>query len=110
MLQLLGKSKESFAVNRYHLVRSLLSFRYSVPHERLLFKLQRYTIDGSLLLWIRNFLTNRKQRVVLMGTRSDWSPVISGVPQGTILGPILLIIYTNDISSDITSQYSQDLR
>ena len=75
----------------------------SVPHERLLLKLQRHGIDGSLLLWIRNFLTNRKQRVVLRGTCSDWSSVISGVPQGTILGPILFIIYINDISSNITS-------
>ena len=50
----------------------------SVPHERLLLKLQRQGIDGSLLLWIRNFLTNRRQRVVLRGNCSDWSAVILG--------------------------------
>ena len=66
-------------------------------------KLQWQGIDGSLLLWIRNFLTNRRQRVVLRGNCSDLSPVISGVPQGTILGPILFIIYVNDISTNITS-------
>ena len=66
-------------------------------------KLQWQGIDGSLLLWITNFLTNRRQRVVLRGNCSDLSAVISGVPQGTILGPILFIIYINDISTNITS-------
>jgi hypothetical protein len=75
----------------------------SVPHERLLLKLERYGIDGSLLLWFRNFLTNRSQRVVIHGTCSKWSAVRSGVPQGTILGPIMFPIYVNDISDDITS-------
>ena len=75
----------------------------SVPHERLLFKLERHGIDGSALQWFRNFLTGRMQRVVLRGTCSSWSPVLSGVPHGTILGPVLFTLYVNDISSGILS-------
>ena len=85
----------------------------SVPHERLLFKLKRYDIDDSLLLWFRNFLTNRRQRVAIRGTYLSWAPVKSGIPQGTILGPILFLIYVNDISTKITSQiklYADDTK
>ena len=58
----------------------------SVPHERLLLKLNRYGIDGQLHLWFRNFLTNRKKRVLISGSYSDWSPVTSGVPSGLNTG------------------------
>ena len=75
----------------------------SVPHERLLLKLKGYGIEGNLLHWFRFFLTNRQQRVVVHGTFSSWTHVRSGVPQGTILGPILFLIYVNDISSNISS-------
>ena len=75
----------------------------SVPHERLLLKLNKYGIDGPLLLWFRHFLTNRLQRVGIRGTYSNWSAVTSGVPQGTILGPILFLIYVNDIPNIVNS-------
>ena len=75
----------------------------TVPHERLLLKLNRYGIDGQLLSWFRNFLTGRKQRVLIRGSPSDWLPLLSGVPQGSILGPILFLLYVNDIPNVITS-------
>ena len=67
----------------------------SVPHQRLLLKLKGYGIEGNLL---QNVLTNRQHRVVVRGTISSWFSVRSGVPQGTILGLILFLIYVNDIS------------
>ena len=75
----------------------------SVPHRRLLLKTSSYGIRGKMLKWLTSFLSNRKQRVVLNGTPSEWSDVISGVPQGTILGPILFLLYVNDIPERIQS-------
>ena len=75
-----------------------------MPHERLLLRLNRHGIEGPLLTWFGTFLTNRQQGVVIRGTCSNWSPVKSGVPQGTILGPILFLIYINDISDSISSK------
>ena len=76
---------------------------YLVRYQRLLLKLEGYGMAGNLLQWFRNFSTNRQQRVVVRGTTSSWSSIRSGVPQGTILGPILFLIYVNDISSKISS-------
>ena len=72
-----------------------------VPHRRLLMKLKAHGIDGVVLEWIRRWLTDRKQWVILNGGTSDWLPVLSGIPQGSVLGSCLFLTYINDIDLNI---------
>ena len=80
-----------------------------VPHSLLLLKLNSYGISGSPLSWFSSYLTGRYQRVVLDGVYCDWLPITSGDSQGSILGPLLLLVYVNDLASYINSQSTIDL-
>ena len=84
-------------------------FRFSkvfdcVPHRRLIGKLESYGVTGKILEWIKEFLNGRTQVVKVNGAESESAPVVSGIPQGGVLGPILFIIYINSLLENIESE------
>lgn len=84
-----------------------------MPHNRLLLKIKAHGIDGKILDWIQSWLSNRKQRVVLNGYCSDWVVVLSGVPQGSVLGPLLFLLFINDIDRGLNSnvlKFADDMK
>nr|ADO22611.1 LIM class homeobox transcription factor Lmx [Mnemiopsis leidyi] len=85
-----------------------------VDHGLLLKKLKYYGIDGKLLAWIKEFLLNRRQIVTVNGIHSEPADVLSGVPQGTVLGPLLFLLYINDlekaVSTSAVASFADDTR
>ena len=75
-----------------------------VPHQRLIRMLKSHGMGNSIINWVEQWLTDRRQRVVVDGEVSSWKSVLCGVPQGSVLGPILLLVYINDLEEEVTGK------
>ena len=76
----------------------------TVPHKRLLAKADSYGIGGNILVWLEKFLVGRQQQVVVNKSSSSREKVTSGVPKGSVLGPILFVLFVYDLPEHVTSE------
>jgi len=108
LLDLIDTIHQSFDANDSLEVRAVfmdISKAFDkVWHKGLIFKLKQNGVSGSLLKLFESYLNNRKQRVVLNGSMADYETTKAGVPQGSVLGPLLFLIYINDLEENIKSQ------
>ena len=74
-----------------------------VPHVQLLHKLYNYGISGHIFNWVNDFLGYRKQSMIINGSTSKWKYITPGIPQGSVLGPILFLIFINDLPETMTA-------
>ena len=78
----------------------------TLPHHRLLLKLESYGVRGNVLAWLESFLSGRQQRVVVRSKQSKWGKILSGVPQGSVLGLCLFLLFVNDLPKVVNSNIS----
>ena len=114
LLYIIAKRPLTLAMKSAHAVFFDLNKAFdTVPHNPLLHKLSEHQIDPFLIRWVRNYLMDRTQSVVLGGAQSDSLPVMSGVPQESVLGPLLFLIYIDGVSSSVVNSkitlYADDI-
>ena len=103
LVEVLGKLAESWIEEDIRYPDMWKAF-VTANHAKLLRKLHQYGFRGNLLTWLEPYLHNRSQRVTILGTTSSLLPVTSGVPQGSILGPILFLMYVNSLPDVVRSK------